>query len=76
MYTQPVDLRWKLSQGSCPCATLLMSANRIMSDLVILLGVAGLICTGMFGIERYRVEFGNEDRHGFDLKGVDRMAEC
>ena len=74
--SRPVDLRWKLSQGSCPGATLFKSAHRIMSDLVILLGVAGPIRTGMCGIERYRVEFSNEDRHGFDLKGVDSMAEC
>ncbi|KVA52774.1 hypothetical protein [Burkholderia cepacia] len=63
--------REKLVHGPYPGVTLFEAANRIMSDLVILRGVAGLIRTGMFGIESYLVEFGNEDRNGFDIRGVD-----
>jgi hypothetical protein len=64
--------REKLRHGPYPGVTLFEAANRIMSDLVILRGVAGLIRTGMFGIDRYLVEFGNEDRNGFDIKGTDQ----
>ncbi|QBR03674.1 hypothetical protein [Paraburkholderia pallida] len=60
--------------GPYPGVTLFEAANRIMSDLVILRGVAGLIQAGMFGIERYLVEFGNEDRNGFDLNGTDQSG--
>jgi hypothetical protein len=63
--------REKLEQGPYPGVSLFEAANRIMSDLVILRGVAGLIRVGMFDIERYLVEFGNEDRNGFDIKGMD-----
>ncbi|PVX85878.1 hypothetical protein [Paraburkholderia unamae] len=63
--------REKLVRGPYPGVSLFEAANRIMSDLVILRGVAGLIEAGTFGIERYLVEFGNEDRNGFDLNGVD-----
>ncbi|WGS45538.1 hypothetical protein LFL97_22675 [Burkholderia sp. JSH-S8] len=64
--------REKLAQGPYPGVTLFEAANRIMSDLVILRGVAGLIRMGTFGIEKYLVEFGNEDRNGFDINGTDQ----
>ncbi|MBY4949498.1 hypothetical protein K6V92_23115 [Cupriavidus respiraculi] len=63
--------RTKLAHGPYPGVTLFEAANRIMSDLVILRGVAGLLAQNAFGIETYRVEFGNEDRNGFDLTAVD-----
>lgn len=36
-------------------------------DLVILHGVAGLL-EGVFPFTEYTVEFGNEDRNGFDIR--------
>lgn len=64
--------RAKLTHGPYPGVTLFEAANRIMSDPVILRGIAGLLNAGVFGIEQYLVEFGNEDRNGFDIRGEDQ----
>src|SRR5471030_964057 len=66
--------RQKLGHGPYPEVTLFEAANRIMSDLVILRGVTGLIQNGTFGIDRFLVEFGNEDKNGFDIHGEDDLG--
>jgi len=43
------------------------SANRILTDLVILTGVAGLLDDNSFPFSEYIVELGHEDNNGFDL---------
>lgn len=67
--------RDKLAHGPYKNVTLFEAANRIMSDLVILRGVASLLKANAFGIAQYRVEFGNEDNNGFDIRGVNRDGE-
>jgi hypothetical protein len=57
-----------LGHGPYPKVTLFEAANRIMSDLVILHGVAGLLENKTFPFTEYKVEFGNEDRNGFDIR--------
>ncbi|WP_217426355.1 hypothetical protein [Pandoraea anhela] len=66
--------REKLAHGPYPGVSLFEAANRIMSDLVILRGIAGLIRAGTFGIDSYLVEFGNEDHNGFDIRGKDHQG--
>ena len=39
-----------------------------MSDFVILHGVADLLNNKTFPFTEYKVEFGNEDRNGFDIR--------
>lgn len=60
--------REKVKTGPYPDVTLFEAANRIMSDLVILNGVAGLLREMAFPFTEYTVEFGNEDRNGFDIR--------
>lgn len=60
--------REKLGAGPYPDVTLFEAANRIMSDLVILNGIAGLLREGTFPFTEYTVEFGNEDKNGFDIR--------
>lgn len=62
--------RDKLAHGPYKNVTLFEAANRIMSDLVILRGVAALLQANAFAITQYRVEFGNEDNNGFDIRGT------
>ncbi|PVX83669.1 hypothetical protein [Paraburkholderia unamae] len=66
--------RTALGHGPYPHVTLFEAANRIMSDLVILRGVAGLLRAGMFGIDTYLVEFGNENKNGFDIRGESALG--
>jgi hypothetical protein len=54
--------------GPYPNVTLFEAANRIMTDLVILRGVAWLLKKKKFPFNAYTVEFGNEDQNGFDIK--------
>ena len=60
--------RDKVGAGPYPQVTLFEAANRIMSDLVILNGIAGLLREKTFPFTEYTVEFGNEDRNGFDIR--------
>lgn len=60
--------REKVGIGPYPEVTLFEAANRILSDLVILNGVAGLLREKTFPFTEYTVEFGNEDRNGFDIR--------
>ena len=53
--------------GPYPKVTLFEAANRIMSDLVILYGVKWLLDNSVFPFETYTVEYGNEDKNGFDI---------
>jgi hypothetical protein len=53
--------------GPYPKVTLFEAANRIMSDLVILYGVKWLLDNGKFPFDSYLVEYGNEDKNGFDI---------
>jgi hypothetical protein len=60
--------REKLKRGPYPGVTLFEAANRIMTDLVILHGVAWLLKEKVLPLDSYTVEFGNEDKNGFDIK--------
>jgi hypothetical protein len=60
--------RTRLGHGPYPDVTLFEAANRIMSDLVILHGIADLLKNKTFPFTEYKVEFGNEDRNGFDIR--------
>ncbi|MGC7837667.1 hypothetical protein ACPZMI_04265 [Pseudomonas wayambapalatensis] len=60
--------RVKVGTGPYPDVTLFEAANRIMSDLVILNGVAGLLREATFPFTEYTVEFGNEDKNGYDIR--------
>jgi hypothetical protein len=62
--------REKLIGGPYPGVSLFEAANRIMSDLVILGGVAALLEKRVFPFTSYTVEFGNEDRNGFDIRAT------
>jgi hypothetical protein len=66
--------REKLVGGPYPGVSLFEAANRIMSDLVILKGVAGLLSESTFPFSSYTVEFGNEDRNGFDIRAASASA--
>jgi len=60
--------REKTNVGPYPHVSLFEAANRIMSDIVILLGVDGLLKNPLFPFQSYTVEFGNEDKNGFDIR--------
>lgn len=66
--------REKLIGGPYPDVSLFEAANRIMSDLVILKGVAGLLQSNLFPFSSYTVEFGNEDKNGFDIRASSGAA--
>ena len=57
-----------VGHGPYPNVTFFEAANRIMSDLVILHGVAGLLKQDKFPFKEYKVEFGNENHNDFDLQ--------
>lgn len=59
--------RDRVGHGPYANVSFFEAANRIMSDLVILHGVRWLLETRSLPFESYRVEYGNEDRNGFDL---------
>ena len=59
--------REKLIGGPYPGVSLFEAANRIMSDLVILKGVAHILKENLFPFSLYTVEFGNENKNGFDI---------
>ncbi len=56
--------------GPYPGVTLFEAANRIMSDLVILHGVRWLLNHDVFPFDSYTVEYGNENRNGFDIRAA------
>lgn len=60
--------RDKLETGPYPGVTLFEAANRVMSDLVILRGVAWLLKNKPFPFDSYTVELGNEGTKGFDIE--------
>jgi hypothetical protein len=60
--------REPLKAGPYPGLTLFEAANRIMSDLVILYGVKWLLDHNVFPFGTYTVEYGNEDKSGFDIR--------
>lgn len=60
--------REKVGAGPYPEVTLFEAANRVMSDLVILNGITALLREGTFPFAEYTVEFGNEDKNGFDIR--------
>lgn len=60
--------REKLIGGPYPGVSLFEAANRIMSDLVILKGIAGLLKNNLLPFSSYTVEFGNENKNGFDIR--------
>jgi len=62
--------REKLVEGPYPGVSLFEAANRIMSDLVILGGVAELLRGNHFPFTSYTVEFGNENNNGFDIRAT------
>ena len=66
--------REKLVGGPYPDVSLFEAANRIMSDLVILKGIAWLLQNNLFPFSSYTVEFGNEDENGFDIRASSGTA--
>lgn len=62
--------RVPVRSGPYPAVSLFEAANRIMTDLVILYGVKWLLLNDVFPFDRYSVEFGNEDKQGFDLRAA------
>ncbi len=56
--------------GPYPRVTLYEAANRIMTDLVILYGVKWLLTHDVFPFDTYSVEYGNEDKKGFDIRAT------
>jgi hypothetical protein len=59
--------REALGAGPYPHVTMFEAANRILSDLVILYGVKLLLDNDIFPFESYTVEYGNENKNGFDI---------
>ena len=59
--------REALGAGPYPHVTMFEAANRILSDLVILYGVKWLLDNNIFPFESYTVEYGNENKNGFDI---------
>ncbi len=55
--------------------TLFEAANRIMSDLVILHGVRWLLKQNVFDFDTYVVEYGNQDKNGYDIRAKSD-AQC
>ncbi len=72
--------REKLLHGPYRGVSLFEAANRIMSDLVILNGVAGLLKRNDLPFSSYTVELGNENKNGFDIRAsegkVDLIGEA
>jgi hypothetical protein len=67
--------REHLDSGRYPGVTLFEAANRIMTDLVILRGVAGMMNSTLFSFfDEYTVEYGSENNNGFDLRA--NHGEC
>ena len=66
--------RERLVGGPYPGVSIFEAANRIMSDLVILKGVAWLLEKRVFPFSAYTVEFGNENKNGFDIRASSRGA--
>lgn len=62
--------REKLIGGPYPGVSLFEAANRIMSDLVILGGISGFLKGNLFPFTSYTVEFGNEDKNGYDIRAT------
>jgi hypothetical protein len=59
--------RTAIKAGPYPHATLFEAANRIMTDLVLLYGVWWLLQSRVFPFSTYVVEYGHEDKNGFDI---------
>jgi hypothetical protein len=62
--------REQLNFGPYPTVTLFEAANRIMTDLVILQGTVWLLKEKAFPFSSYTVEYGNEDKNGFDIRAT------
>jgi len=62
--------RKAVGAGPYPHVTMFEAANRILSDLVILYGVKWLLDNDVFPLERYEVEYGNENKNGFDIRAA------
>jgi hypothetical protein len=58
--------------GPYPAVTLFEAANRIMTDLVILYGVRWLLRQTVFPFDTYTVEYGNDDKKGFDIQAASK----
>ena len=65
--------RSSLNSGPYPNVSIFESANRIMTDLVILFGVKKLLNGAIKDIEfeKYKVEFGNENLNDHDIVAYD-----
>jgi hypothetical protein len=62
--------REAVNAGPYPHVALFEAANRIMSDLVILYGVKWLLDDEVFPFRTYTVEYGNDDKNGFDIQAT------
>jgi hypothetical protein len=60
--------RGKTGIGPYPDVSLFESANRIMTDLVILNGVKWLLTESGLEFEAYTVEYGHENNNRFDIQ--------
>jgi hypothetical protein len=60
--------RGKTGVGPYAHVSLFESANRIMTDLVILHGVRWLLANKRLGFDRYNVEYGHENNNGYDIR--------
>src|SRR5260370_7551770 len=60
--------RDKVNTGPYPHVSLFEAANRIMTDLVILYGVRWLLTNRAFPFTSYMVEFGHDNKNGFDVR--------
>jgi nitrogen fixation protein len=75
--SDPFDFLKKIKRkpvgtGPYPCVTLFEAANRIMTDLVILVGVRELLRGKIpdLDFDEYIVELGNEDSHENDISAT------
>ncbi len=62
--------RGKSGFGPYPEVSLFESANRIMTDLVILHGVRWLLAKSDFGFDSYKVEYGHQNNNDYDIEAI------
>jgi hypothetical protein len=62
--------REAVKAGPYPKVTLFEAANRIMSDLVVLYGVKWLLDNSVFPFGTYTVEYGIDNKDGFDIQAT------
>ena len=66
--------RGKTGSGPYPHVSLFESANRIMTDLVILNGVNWLLTKSGLAFDAYTVEYGHENNNRFDIQASNGIS--